>query len=153
MLDLMPGVAHGFRGSWATSDCSSMMDNFAESIKDIGTAVADIFNKGETVVAPFFRAQTSMVALSNVNVACQTTAIASQLNIRFNTAAGLADLAYTIYNVAKEGFFDGLYDSAVENAIWSDSYALRQGLYGRESMSCLQVGFRAGSVFQSLVNF
>ena len=85
------------------------MRTFTESIIDVGRAVQQIWTNG-TVIMPFFRAQTATVALSNVNVACQTTAIATQLNIRFNTAAGLADLAYTIYNVAKEGFFDGLYD-------------------------------------------
>lgn len=128
------------------------MATYAESIKDVGSAVRNIWDSG-TVIAPFFRAQTAFVALSNVNVACQTTAIATQLNIRFNTAAGLADLGYTVYNVAKEGFFDGLYDPKVENVIWSNSYALRQGLYGRTAMSCEVVGYHFGRIMQALINF
>merc|ERR1712146_222264 len=119
---------------------------------DVGNAVRDIWGTG-TVIAPFFRAQTAMVALSNVNVACQTTAIATQLNIRFNTASGLADLAYTIYNVAKEGFFDGLYDPYIDNVIWTNCYQLWQGAYGRHSMSCEAVGFHAGAIMQALINF
>ena len=94
-----------------------------------------------------------MVALSNVNTACQTTAVASQLNIRFNTASGFSDLAYTIFNVAKEGFFDGLDDDNITNAIWINSYYLWPGAYGRHSLSCEAVGYHAGAVIQALINF
>merc|ERR1712146_467146 len=119
---------------------------------DVGNAVRDIWGTG-TVIAPFFRAQTAMVALSNVNVACQTTAIATQLNIRFNTASGLADLVYTMYNVAKEGFFDGLYDPTINNVIWTNSCRLWQGTMGRHSMSCKDVGFHVGAIMQALIQF
>ena len=152
VLDIFNGIAFGFRGSYATTDCSTYMATFTESLKDVGTSVYNILNDG-TVIAPFFRAQTAMVALSNVNTACQTTAVASQLNIRFNTASGLADLAYTMYNIAKEGFFDGLYDENIDNAIWSNSYHLTQGVFGRHSMSCQTVGFYIGSIAQGLISF
>ena len=152
VLNILNGLAFGFRGSYAVTDCSTYMAAFTDSLLDVGRAVAEISSTG-TVIAPFVRSQTAMVAQSNVNSACQTTAIATQLNIRFNTASGLADLAYTIYNVAKEGFFTGLYDDSITNAIWTNTYKLWQGTWGRHSMSCTDVGFYMGTVIQALISF
>ena len=94
-----------------------------------------------------------MVSLGNVNTACQTTAVASQLNTRFNTASGVADLVYTLFNVAKEGFLDGLYDPKINNIIWSNSYRLWQSITTRHSMSCMDVGFHVGAITQAIINF
>ena len=152
VLDIFNGMAYGFKGSYAQTDCAIYTATFTDSLKDVGTAVIEIFSNG-TLVTPFYRGQTAVVALSNVNTACQTTAVASQLNIRFNTASGQADLAYTLYNVVKEGFFDGLYDDEITNAVWSNSYHLWQGSVGRHSMSCEAVGFFAGAIIQALINF
>ena len=58
-----------------------------------------------------------------------------------------------MYNVAKEGFFDGLYDENISNTIWSNSYHLTQGIFGRHSMSCETVGFFIGAIMQSLISF
>ena len=151
-LNIFKGMAYGFRGSYTETDCATYMGTFTESLKDVGVSIVEIYSSG-TVIAPFYRAQTAMVALSNVNTACQTTAVATQLNIRFNTGSGRADLAYTIFNVAKEGFFDGLYDDNISNAIWTNSYHMWQGLYGRHAMSCETFGFYFGAVMQALINF
>merc|ERR1711937_826481 len=145
-------MAYGFKGAWTVSDCATMMNTFTEDLKQVGRATAAVLSAGG-VIQPFFRAQTAMVSFSNVNTACQATAFASQLNIRFNTNAGRADLAYTIYNVAKEGFFDGLYDNSIDNVIWTNSYRLYQGTFDRHSMSCVDVGFHMGSIMQALINF
>ena len=145
MNDVLTGMAYGFKGVWTESDCVKRTVIYSEDVKQVGRAAVAVLKSGG-VIQPFFRAQTAMVSFSNVNTACQTTAIASQLNIRFNTAAGLADLIYTLYNVAKEGFLDGLYDNSINNVIWTNTYRLWQGTMDRHSMSCLDVGFHLGAV-------
>lgn len=152
MANIFPGIAYGFKNSYATSDCSKYMQTLTEDVKEVVNATANMFSEGN-VLEPFYRGQTAVVAVSNVNVACQLTAIAAQLNIRFNTAAGLADLMYTIYNVAKEGFFDGLYDETIDNVIWTNSYMLFQGTFGRTSMTCQDVGYHIGAIIQALLSF
>ena len=128
------------------------MKTFTNDLEAVGRSTVSVFTSGG-VIAPFFRAQTAMVSFSNVNTACQTTALASQLNIRANTAAGIADLTYTIYNVAKEGFFEGLYDDSIHNVVWTATYRLWQGIQDRHSMTCLDVGFYLGVITQALIQF
>ena len=55
MLNILPGIAYGFRGSYTDTDCSLMMLAFTESLNDVIASIIDIFGTG-TVIAPVFRA-------------------------------------------------------------------------------------------------
>ena len=100
-----------------------------------------ITNIQYSFVAPFVKLNDFVQELANLQVACNFESMSTQFNLRLNTTSGLGDLIYTILYAPIEGFFLGQFDPTIDNKIWHATYNLYQGLYQRQSMTCLEAGF------------
>ena len=67
-------------------------------------------------------------------------------------------MMYTMTQFPVEGFFkgydiDGQANDAVANKMWKCTERLYKGWMQRRSMTCSEVGYNLGVIYQSLINF
>tara|TARA_B110001450_G_scaffold167853_1_gene156498 strand:+ start:401 stop:637 length:237 start_codon:yes stop_codon:yes gene_type:complete len=65
----------------------------------------------------------------------------------------MGDLLYTLFNYPSEGFFKAATSDLVDNKIWNSVFAIEQGYAYRRSMTCRDMGFQFGKVFQGMLAF
>ena len=119
-------------------------------------------------MAPVDSAGYLLIAQGNLNTACVASVQAAQMNQKFNTLSGLGDLMYTVLNYPIEGFFQAQTDPTINNQIWTAVLSLYQGwnqpklydpnLGGANAnlanvMTCNDVGFHFGRIYQALLQF